>query len=309
MRSLSACFVLWLGILPAACVASASPAPSPAPTVTALPAASPTPTKASTATWLPVGKCAGADCLPVGDLPGWRQIFADDFEGSVPLGAWSGCSAKTLVCSGLPDPYRGRWWAYEEGWQDTSHNGVYSSARVLSIQDGVLDVYVHTEGGTHLVAAPLPLLHGSSGPLGQRYGRYAIRFRTAPLHGYKMAWLLWPDSETWPRDGEIDFPETNLDGTISAFLHRQGATAGNDQDAFFPGVPAAGGWHIAVTEWTADAVRFFLDGKLIGTSASRIPDTPMHWVIQTETNLDGYPPADGVEGHVQVDWVAAYAAD
>jgi hypothetical protein len=47
------------------------------------------------------------------------------------------------------------WWAYEEGWPETSRNGVYSSSRVLSIAGGVLDVSIHTEGGAHPVAAPI----------------------------------------------------------------------------------------------------------------------------------------------------------
>ena len=32
----------------------------------------------------------------------------------------------------------------------------------------------------------------------------------------------------------------------------------------------------------------------------------MHWVLQTETNLDGRPIADTTAGHVQIDWVAAW---
>jgi hypothetical protein len=51
----------------------------------------------------------------------------------------------------------------------------------------------------------------------------------------------------------------------------------------------------------------FLDGRLIGAAVNRIPATPRHWVIQTETNLDGYEPADKVAGHIRIDWVAAYA--
>jgi hypothetical protein len=98
------------------------------------------PASTSTPAWLPTGDCTGGDCLPVGDLPGWRQILADDFEGTVPLGGWSGCSDKTLDCPGFPEPDRGRWRAYKEGWPDTSHNGAYSSSRVLSIAGGVLDV-------------------------------------------------------------------------------------------------------------------------------------------------------------------------
>jgi hypothetical protein len=32
----------------------------------------------------------------------------------------------------------------------------------------------------------------------------------------------------------------------------------------------------------------------------------MHWVLQTETQLSGGPPADSAAGNVQIDWVTAY---
>jgi hypothetical protein len=49
-----------------------------------------------------------------------------------------------------------------------------------------------------------------------------------------------------------------------------------------------------------------LDGNLIGTSTKLVPTNAMHWVLQTETNLDGYAPSDAVAGHVYVDWVALW---
>jgi beta-glucanase (GH16 family) len=107
----------------------------------------------------------------------------------------------------------------------------------------------------------------------------------------------------WPRDGEIDFPEGNLTGTIHAFMHRQGATSGSDQDAFTTGVTFVA-WHTAVIEWTPTRCEFFLDGVSIGRATSRIPNTPMHWVIQSETALDGSSPA--AEAAMQIDWLAAW---
>jgi beta-glucanase (GH16 family) len=72
-----------------------------------------------------------------------------------------------------------------------------------------------------------------------------------------------------------------------------------------------GGWHTAVIQWTAQAVTFLLDGRVIGTSANRafIPDTPMHWVLQTETQVPGGPPTNSAAGNVQIDWVTAYQPD
>ena len=159
----------------------------------------------------------------------------------------------------------------------------------------------HSENGKHYVAVPYPNV-----ARGQTYGRYAVRFRADAIRGYKTAFLLWPDSNVWPRDGEIDFPEGDLTGNIFAAMHRQGATVGWDQDVFNSQATYPP-WHTAVIEWTPGAVRFILDGKVLGVSTERIPNTPMHWVLQTETAVSNKPPSNKAAGHVQIDWAALYA--
>lgn len=239
----------------------------------------------------PVGP--SGEPMPAGDLPGWKLVFTDDFTTPVPLGSF-------------PSAVSTKWSAYPDGWKDTSKNGTYMPSKVVSIAGGVMDLYLHTEGGVHMVSAPVPKIPGAQGSGGGLlYGRYAIRFKADPVPGYKTAWLLWPDSESWPEDGEIDFPEGDLDDTICAFMHRQNGTSGGDQDAFCTQETYTS-WHTAITEWSASEVRFLLDGKTVGTSTSRIPNTPMHWVIQTETALSGGAPSDSAEGHVQIDWVAVW---
>lgn len=226
---------------------------------------------------------------PQGDLPGWRQTFREDFTaGDVPLGGW-------------PGQYGERWGAYPEPWRDTSGNGVYSPERVLSVKHGLLDMYLHTEDGQPYVAAPEPKLNGD-GPRGQRYGRYSVRFRADPVPGYKVAWLLWPDSNQ-RRHGEIDFPEANLDSTINGFVHEADADRGQEK---FPTEKTFEKWHIATTEWLPGRVTFILDNEVIGVSTRSVPKEPMHWVLQTETEIDGRHPSPDDVGHVQVDWVVAY---
>ncbi len=257
--------------------------------------------------------------MPVGDIPGWHQVFADNFAGDeVPLGSFSGCewptgAAVTQVnCTGLA-AYPGveqKWAAYPDDWPDHS-GGTYYPSKVISIQNGIMDLHIHSEtieGQTyHMVAAPVPKIPGGPGAMGGLlYGRYAVRFRADPLPGYKTAWLLWPDSGHWPADGEIDFPEGNLDGTFEAFMHWQGATSGEEASAF-PTSATYGTWHTAVIEWTPAACSFYLDGALIGRMTESIPDTPMHWVLQTQTAIGGTVPADSTEGDVQIAWVTAYA--
>lgn len=227
--------------------------------------------------------------MPVGDLAGWRQTFTEDFtEGDVALGSW-------------PGRYGRKWDAYPEPWHDTSGKGVYSPQRVLSIHGGVLDMYLHSEDGQAYVAAPEPDLNGS-GARGQRYGRYSVRFKADPVPGYKTAWLLWPDTGK-RSEGEIDFPEARLNGRIHGYVHHIGSERSQDD---FPTDTTFATWHTATTEWSPGRVSFMMDGRLIGTSTTKVPDTRMHWVIQTETALEKPFPKAADAGHVLIDWVTAY---
>lgn len=256
-------------------------------------AATTTTSSSTTSTTLMTSTSASGEPIPVGDLPQWRHIFADDFTTDVPLGSF-------------PSAVSDKWTAYPDGWKDTSKKGTYSPSKVVSIDDGKMNLNLHTEGGTVMVAAPVPMLPGIDGTKYRLYGRYAVRFRADAVAGYKTAWLLWPQSAVWPRDGEIDFPEGNLDRSICAFMHRQHATSGRDQDAFCTSTTFPT-WHTAVTEWGPNEVRFILDGKTIGVATARIPNTPMRWVLQTETTLDSTLPDPAASANVEIDWVSAWA--
>ena len=250
--------------------------------------------------------------MPVGNLPGWRQVFASDFTADVPRGGFSGCTVgRTMmnsVCAGLPASVAAKWWAYPDGWPDTEHNGQYEPSRVLSIHNGLLDYYIHTADHVHMVAAVVPKIPGGVDGGGLLYGAYVVRFKAEPVYGYKTAWLLWPDHEHWPGEGEIDFPEGDLSGTIDGFMHHLGATSGSQQDVYSTGA-SYDTWHTATIEWTPDRCRFMLDGAVIGTSTRFVPADPMHWVLQTETATDGTAPSEDSSGHVYVAWAVAYTQD
>ena len=92
-------------------------------------------------------------------------------------------------------------------------HGSYLPAQVNSITNSMLRLRIRNEGGVIKVGAPIPLIPHSLSDRGSLlYGRYAVRFKIDPVPGFKVAWLLWPASENWPQDGEIDFPEGDLDG-------------------------------------------------------------------------------------------------
>jgi len=234
--------------------------------------------------------------MPTGDTPGWHQVFADNFSTNVPLGQFPAAVSSSWGAS------------YPDGWNDTTGHGTYMPSKVVSISGGLMSLYLHTVNGVHMVAAPVPSLNGPGSEGGLVYGRFVVRFRADAVQGYKTAWLLWPDSEVWPRDGEIDFPEGDLTGTMSAYVHHQGATdtSGADQAAFNTSARYTS-WHTATITWLPTGVTFQLDGQTIGTTTSRIPDTPMHLVLQTETSTDAAPPPNSASGRVQIDWITAYS--
>lgn len=226
---------------------------------------------------------------PSGDVPGWHMVFSDEFSQTVPEGSVSD--------GGIAN------WPYAYRYPDTSarSDGTNSAWNpgTISVHDGVLDYHLHTINGV-----------ASSGAVGQDfsqiYGRYVVRMKADTIPGYKTAFLLWPDSEVWPRDGEIDFPEGDLNSTIGGATHYQGGTSGNSQDVFDTG-STYGEWHIYAINWTPSYVSYEIDGVEVHRTTKKVPNTKMHWVLQSESWIgNGQPPA-GADGHVLIDWAVIYA--
>lgn len=253
--------------------------PAPAPT----PAPAPAPATAATVP-------SSGSAVPTTDLAGWDLVLAEDFTRDAALGQFDSV-------------YPG--WSGYDGARDTSRNGTYNSDAVVSVSNGVVDKHLHSQGGAAQVAALTPAINGRAWD-GQLYGRYSVRFRADNVPGYKIAWLLWPSNDDWTQ-GEIDFPEADLDSTISGFSHDVNGNPSRNAWHVDTG-SSMNDWHTATIEWTPESVTFVLDGKAQSTSdRSAIPQDPMRWVLQTETALDGGAPSAGASGHVQVDWVAAWA--
>jgi hypothetical protein len=241
-------------------------------------------------------KTSSDTSVPIGDLPGWTQVMYQDFNTDVALGDF-----RTTYGAG---------WDGYDGYEDTSRNlgrpvgqrGLYDAAQTVTVQNSVLDIYVHTQGVQPYVFALTPVLP----TYGQLYGRYAVRFKSELVEDYKVAWLLWPDSEDW-EEGEIDFPEADLGQNISGFSHDVIGDPGDNAWVVNTGVSMLN-WHIAVIEWTPTFLRFKLDDtSWQTTSVNAIPTNPMHWVLQTETHLSATPPPVEAAGHVSIDWVAAWS--
>jgi beta-glucanase (GH16 family) len=215
----------------------------------------------------------------------WHQILNESFNRASKPGHFLAAYPK---------------WTSYTAEPDTTHHGWYDDS-ILSTHNSLLDIHLHSAGGRHLVAAPIPLVgsDGSGQYRGQLYGRYSVRFKADPVKGYKTAWLLWPDDNVWAH-GEIDFPEGDLSGNIRGSDH----CLGNPEQACLAvSTPAHyTSWHVATITWTPAAVTMTLDGKVVGRSTTS-PKVPMHFVLQTETSTTGSIPTNAAAGHVLVDWV------
>jgi beta-glucanase (GH16 family) len=229
--------------------------------------------------------------MPVGDLPGWHQTFSADFNTTHPLGSVTEAGLDGFTYAYNNPDTAGR----EEG------TGSYWTPSVISTQNGTLDYYLHADSAGHNMSGAI-----GRPAMGQTYGRYAVRMRADAVVGYKTAFLLWPDSEVWPRDGEIDYPEGDLTGQIGGATHYQGGTSGGDQDVFENLGYSYPQWHTYTIEWTPSSLKYYVDTTLVHTTTQRIPNTPMHWVLQSETCLGGCQTSATASGHVQIDWATEY---
>lgn len=246
-----------------------------------------------------------------GDLPGWKLIFEDTFVVEVPLGQFPAAVAT-------------KWGAYPLGYTDTSKNGTYDPAKTISIRNGVMLVHMFTDStGVVRVAAPVPYIRPPSATSkwpGQLYGRYETVARFPNLGpGFKVAWLLWPDSGNNTQhveggvlvpggNGEIDYPEHGLDQqtVTSGFMHYQGALLGNEQYVA-KATTDLKAFHSFVTEWSPGLCRFLLDGREIGRTTDRVPNTSMHWVLQCETQLSGGKPLPAATADIEIDSVRVWS--
>ncbi len=240
--------------------------------------------------------------VPIGDLPDWKQIFYDDFTKDAELGSWgSECDYSAIVYVGAEGQ---KWKSYPKCFNDTYQKRPYRADSILSVKNGVLNFYLHNVDGQPAGANPSPLITGTSQY--QTYGRYTARFKvdTPNLAEYYVAWLLWPQSEKWPDDGEEDFPEGSLAGKIGGFHHYAGDGACRGCQDQAVSEKEFTEWHTYTIEWRPGNIKYILDDEVILDSDRWIPTKPMRWQLQTETK--GYGTNSG---NLMVDWVAVYQYD
>lgn len=156
---------------------------------------------------------------------------------------------------------------------------------------------------------------GNSGGMarwpGREYGRWEACARaSAAAPSYHAVLVLWPDSERWPEDGEIDYMEIldprrqTVTAAVNRFRHSDQLLK---QLNFIQSVDIdATQWHSWAVEWTPAAITGYVDGvQWFQTSSINIPNGPrglMHPTIQ----LDNFGGDIGAGGEMSVDWIRQY---
>jgi hypothetical protein len=274
-------------------------APTTTTTVPVTTTTSPTTTTSTTTTTVPTG-CTdpSGQCLPATPA-GYHPVCLDDFTVPAATGSWADPTGtgNAVVYTG---DHGCKWTEYPDGWPSTYTNGKpgYEPSQVLSVHDGTLDFSLHNVNGLPAGANPSPIL--STGSRYQVYGEYSVRLRiTGPMADYHIAYLLWPKSDSNWQHAESDFPEANLNASkVCAFAHYRSGS----QQAFCTSVNFTK-WHTYTQVWGPGYRKYYLDGRLIGTSTRKVWSKGERWQLQTEPSDKN----DGDSGHLLIDWVAVYA--
>lgn len=140
----------------------------------------------------------------------------------------------------------------------------------------------------------------------RKYGRWETRMRTNPRDSeYHPVLLLWPDSENWPCDGEVDYAEGVDDTTkMNTYLHYSCSNLQTSSSRVIDTTQ----WHNYAVEWTPAHIKTYIDGVLLhtDTNTSHLPPGPMHSTIQ----LDWFPDATTTNpSWMEVDWTRVYNVD
>ncbi len=235
------------------------------------------------------GTFPSGQAMPVGDIPGWHQVFADDFTG-------------TELNTSNWYPYSGQPGGDPAGWWAPSHVIVNDCLLTLKgYKDAAAKAGVFVTGGVGMIDT-----HA------QTYGKYLVRMRADKGDGISAIALLWPQPDVWPP--EVDFYEDGGDrSSMSATLH----CGSNDNDTCQVEKNLTSHdfskWHTFGVEWTDGKLAYTIDGTTWATvNDSKVPSIPMVLDLQSQslacsqdnTCLDSSTPA---EVDMQVDWVVAYA--
>jgi licheninase len=165
----------------------------------------------------------------------------------------------------------------------------------ISFANGIMTINGDAEGNTA----------GMAWRPGRFHGRWEACVKSPPgAETYHPVVLLWPDADTGPSGGEIDFMEIT-DPTrqnVEGWLHY----GPNDRRESGRVTIDANQWHSWAVEWTPDRIVMYVDGApwWTTTNTDHFPPGPTHLCIQ----LDNFGGDTGPGAQMMVDWARQYPA-
>jgi beta-glucanase (GH16 family) len=229
---------------------------------------------------------------PVGGPGGaWQLAFDDEFSGpSLDLSTWqpnwfgSSDTEITAPVSGSSDSC--------------------TDPRMTSILNGELRLrVVKRRCNGHKYAGSVVSSNPAAGGNFQFTHGY-IEFR-AILPSENGIWsALWTNGQNWPGDGEIDVMESGLpSATSQAWYYHSGGGVNGDKVT----IPnASTSWHTYAAFWESGQIRWYFDGRLVGTQTSGVANVPHYIVLM----LSDWKPANPVGPAImRVDYVRLWERD
>jgi hypothetical protein len=162
-----------------------------------------------------------------------------------------------FTVNGRPDSSKWRYCGeYGVGWKGHAENGRRMPENTF-VQNGLLVMRGDSDGKTGWLRQNLPV----------KQGRWEICCRsrnTGPSGGlYHPLFLIWPTSERWPQDGELDLLEYEDPNSkkAKAYLHYPHNPGAVQQIPFSKDGVDMTQWHVFSFEWTRQHVRSWIDGE------------------------------------------------
>jgi endo-1,3-1,4-beta-glycanase ExoK len=198
-----------------------------------------------------------------------------------------------------------RRWYVSDGWSNGNHQGCTWRRNHLGIGKGILYLRLDDKGDAKRPYGCAELRTREK--LG--YGLYEVRMRAAAGSGLNTAMFTWIGPPFYNRHDEVDFEFLGKSPNGVQLNYYSAGKGGHESIAATPG--AAAGFHTYAFDWSADAIRWYVDGKLVRTAmGDDLPHTPGSLFLSL---WNGSPQVNGWLGAFRyngqpvlaaVDWIA-----
>lgn len=211
-------------------------------------------------------------------------------------------------------------WNYEIGtgsWGWGNNEQQYYTDRNIKVSNGTMKITAKREdyGGMKYTSSRITTKNKKN----FKYGKIEARIKMPKFKGVWPAfWMLGAnqDSVGWPKCGEIDIVEAiNDENLVYGTLHWFNDPGNNNADSGSSvAVANRTEYHVYGVEWTADKLRWYVDGKVYRTmdvSNDSFSEVRKEYFVIFNMAIGGQWPGYDIDetafpATMEVDWVRAY---